>query len=261
VDLDELPLVDVRRYDAVYRRDLAFRGVSLPTLLASLSPPASSDLALLHFANGMAIPLPFRDLKVIARLDPWIARSCRTKNDVKLPTGTFPSLTRKNSIYLDVPTTKFVGNKVVVAERWHPALPESAKDVFSPWQHADSLVGVEFIQSRPYYDQFDVGSAPDAKAGFEIFKQTCGFCHGARKVGAKFGWDMVEPLPLYQYRPSGRRLHDHVAFRPFDAVNRNVMMPALKFMSQEDAGKVWLWLKAIGTTPLRPYAPTATAAK
>ena len=36
---------------------------------------------------------------------------------------------------------------------------------------------------------------------------------------------------------------------------RNEMMPALKYMTEADAGRLWKWLQALGTQPLRPYAP------
>jgi hypothetical protein len=32
-------------------------------------------------------------------------------------------------------------------------------------------------------------------------------------------------------------------------------MPALSYMSEDDAQSIWLWLKAVADHPLRPYAP------
>jgi len=32
-------------------------------------------------------------------------------------------------------------------------------------------------------------------------------------------------------------------------------MPALSYMSEEEARSIWVWLKAVATHPLAPYAP------
>jgi mono/diheme cytochrome c family protein len=255
VDLDSLPLTQARRFDAQYGKQLWFEGVPLTTLLTRLGPPASVDLALLHFANGMVVPLPFRDPTVLSRLEPFIALRTRTSAGAPFASE-FPPLTRKAREYADVPLTRFSANKMVVTRLWHPAIGDKVQADFSPWTFVDSLVAVEFVEAAPYYKQFDVDSRSDAQAGLTLFRQTCQFCHGARKVGAKFGWDFVEPAPLYSYRKGGTRLYYHVHFRRYDAIERGQHMPALKFMTQADAGTLWQWLKAIGTRPMLAYSPS-----
>jgi len=242
------------RTDVQYAHKLAFKGFPISDVIQRAQPPAESDLALLHFSNGMAIPLPFRDAAVMKRLDPMVAVAI---SDAGKATA-LPPVTRKVREYVDVPTIAFNGNKVVVGEDWHPMVGAEAKD-WSPWRNAGSLAAVEFVVAEPYYAQFDVGKTEPARAGFALFRQNCQFCHGARKVGAKLGWDFVEPTPLYTWRGSARQLYMHVAFRQLDAPERKLMMPALKHMSESDAGKLWKWLEAVGTTPLRPYAPVASA--
>jgi mono/diheme cytochrome c family protein len=238
------------RVDPQYDRKLAFRGFSLRDLIERARPPAGTDVALLHFANGMAIPLPFRDAAVMKRLDPMIALAVLVDGKPQ----PLPEVTRKAREYVDIRAIAFEGNKVVVAQSWHPMLAADTKG-WSPWRHASSLVGVEFVTGEPYFAQFDVGTTEPARAGFGLFKQNCQFCHGARKIGASLGWDLVEPMPLYTWRGSPHQLYMHVAFRRLDAPERNQMMPALKHMSESDAGKLWKWLEAIGTNPMRPYAP------
>jgi mono/diheme cytochrome c family protein len=252
--LDSLATTEGRRFDAQYGKYQWFEGVPLTALLARLKPPASVDLALLHFANGMVVPLSLRNQQMLDQLDPFIALKMRPS-----PKGAyrseFPPLTRKAQNYVDVPATRFSGNKMVVARLWHPALGEKVQRDFSPWALADSLVAVEFVQEVPYYKQFDVDSGAEARTGLALFQQSCQFCHGARKVGAKFGWDFVEPTPLYTYRKGEKRLYYHVRFRRSDAVERGQNMPALKSMTQEDAGNLWQWLKAVGSKPMPPYTP------
>jgi mono/diheme cytochrome c family protein len=243
------------RLDPQYGKKYTFRGFSFVDLLTKAGPPAGADLALLHFSNGMAIPIPFRDAAVMKRLDPMIALAIVADGKPQ----PLPAVTRKTHEYVDVPAIAFEGNKVVVAEGWHPMLAADTKG-WSPWKHAASLAAIEFVTAAPYYAQFDVGRTDASRAGFGLFKQNCQFCHGARGIGAKLGWDFVEPVPLYTWRGSPHQLYMHVAYRRLDAPERNEMMPALKHMSEEDAVKVWRWLEAIGTTPLRPYAPVAAAA-
>jgi len=255
VELDSLARTEGRRFDAQYGKYQWFDGVPLSALLARLKPPASVDLALLHFANGMAVPLPLGDKQMLDQLDPFIALRMRTSPDGPYQ-AEFPPLTRKAQNYVDVPATRFSGNKLVVARLWHPALGEKVQADFSPWALADSLVAVEFVQTAAYYKQFDVDPGAEARTGLTLFQQSCQFCHGARKVGAKFGWDFVEPTPLFTYRKGEKRLYYHVHYRRYDAVERGQNMPALKSMTKADAGNLWQWLKAIGTKPMPAYAPS-----
>jgi len=254
IDLGSLPHTEGRRFDAQYGKHLWFEGVPLSALIGRLKPPGSVDLALLHFANGMVVPLSLKDQHALDQLDPFIA--LRMRSSPKGPYAKeFPPVMKRASDYADVPATRFSGNKLVVARLWHPALGEKVQGDFSPWALADSLVAVEFVEAAPYYKQFDVDASAEARAGLDLFQKSCQFCHGARKVGAKFGWDFVEPSPLYTYRKGEKRLYYHVHFRRYDAIQRGQNMPALKSMTEADAGNLWQWLKAIGTQPMPAYAP------
>ena len=240
------------RTDVQYERKVTFKGFPISDVLDRAKPPANADLALLHFSNGMAIPLPFRDAAAMKRLDVQVAVAIAVDGKP----APLPPVTRKVREYVDVPTITFDGNKIVVAESWHPMLGADTKG-WSPWVNSSSLAAVEFVVAEPYYAQFDVGTSEPARAGFVLFKQNCQFCHGVHKIGAKLGWDFVEPAPVYTWRSSPRQLFMHVAFRPLDAPERKQMMPALKHMTEGDAAKLWKWLEAVGTTPLRPYALAA----
>jgi mono/diheme cytochrome c family protein len=252
ISLEEFPLESFERVDPQYQKKYTFSGFPVQALIDKARPPASADLALLHFSNGMIIPLPFRDGGAMKRLEPMLARSVNYRGkEVALP-----PVTRKAREYVDIAAVRFAGNKVVVAESWHPMLAADTKG-WSPWLQAASLVAIEFVSAKPYYAQFDMGKSADVHAGFQIFKEACQFCHGARNVGAKHGVDFVEPLPVFQWKGSPRKLYWHLAFRRLDAPERNQMMPALKYMTEADAGKLWLWLEALGTSPMSPYSPPA----
>ena len=125
----------------------------------------------------------------------------------------------------------FSGNKLVVAVLWHPAVAAAAQPAFSPWRHTDTLTGIELVAAQAYYRQFDVGGGDMVQRGQAVFQQSCQFCHGVRKVGAKFGWDFVEPTPIWSYHRPAKNLFLHVAYKPLDAAERGLMMPAMRFMS------------------------------
>jgi mono/diheme cytochrome c family protein len=258
LNLDALPLVEGERFDAQYEGKRVFRGITLAAVIERFAPDASLDLAILHFANGMAVPVPFRDAAAMKRLDPFIARGMETHRKGAVKTDFFTDI-RKKGTMADARPIVFHGNKVVVAERWHPALAAGAEATFSPWAHVDSLANIELAASAPYYRQFEAGAELPVKAGLAVFQQTCQFCHGVRKVGAKFGWDFVDPTPLYSYRKPSRNLFYHVAYKPLDAAERGLMMPALKSMTEQDAAKLWVWMRAISTNPMSPYAAPAAA--
>jgi len=254
VDLDALPAIEIRRPDIQYGGWFSYRGVPLQTVIDRYGAPPEADLALLHFANGMQVPYAFRDAALVKQLDVFVARGLREAPGAPFTTGTFPSISRPREGFVDVRPITFGANKVVVSGRVHPAVPKEAEPTFSPWTHVDSLTGIELVSSKAYYAQFDVDASADVRAGLRIFTETCQFCHGARGVGAAFGWDFVEPVPVYSYH-STKNLFYHVKYKPLDASARGLLMPALSHLSEQDATSVWRWLRAIATHPMPSYAP------
>jgi hypothetical protein len=252
VDLDSLPQTRVERFDAQYDGTRVFTAVPLQTLIEQIKGPASADLALLHFGNGMIVPLPYRDQEVMKRLKPLVARGMQLP-DKGMTVGEFAPITGKMREYIDVPVVNFAGNKLVVAESWHPDVPARAGKDFSPWAQVDSLVGVELVNAAAYNSMFDVDQK--AAPGFTLYRQSCQFCHGVRQVGAKFGWDFVHPYPVHKWRKPAQRLWMHIKLRRLDAVERGQMMPALKYMTEADASAIWAWLQSTANVPLRAYQP------
>lgn len=228
------------------------RGLWLDALIARYKPPAHLDLAILHFANKMAVPYAFRDALVRKKLKIFIARE-RWSAKKKAWVGDFPPLGKKSK-YKDIRPLKFAGNKVVVSHGWHPAMSSKAAAGVSPWRHVDSLRGIEFVFSTAYYNQFRVSSSADVRKGLRLFRQNCQFCHGARRVGAGFGWDFVTPYPVYKHRSTPHSLRNHVRRRVSYAAAVGIMMPALKHMTEEEVKMLWFWLQAIATKKMKPYS-------
>ena len=259
--LASLPVAEREQFDVQYDARFVYRGIRLRDLIARYSPPAAVDTALLHFRNGMVIPLPFRDAAVMDRLDPMLATAIKIGEGSRAWTRRFPSLSRENEDYFDLRPTTFEKNKLVVKQRWHPSLAANAEGSFSPWMHADSLAEIELAQADAYFAQFDVDYAPETHRGFDVFRQSCAFCHGAQGVGAKFGFDLVSPRPLYEYQRPFARFYYHVRFRAPDAPQKGLMMPALSYMSESQAHAVWYWLQAIARHGVRPYQPRTSQAQ
>ena len=254
LNVDTLPLSEANRVDVQYHGAFVYRGIDLQQIIQTYGPPAGSDLALLHFSNGMQIPLAFRDADLMNRLTPFLARGIRLGPKRPLQIGRFPKVSRPRSGFVDARPIIFGGNKLVVADRGHPDVPPAAGEVLSPWAEADTLTGIEFVSRSAYYAQFEIDPDPVVKVGEQLFTQSCQFCHGVRQTGAGYGWDFVDPTPVAEYR-GARNFFLHVKYKPLDAGARGLRMPALSYMSENDAQSIWLWLKAVAQRPLRPYAP------
>ena len=254
VSLDSLPLVEAKRVDVQYHGAFVYRGIPLDDVIARYAPPANVDLALLHFANGMQVPLAFRDADVMKRTAPFLARGMQLGPGSPMRVARFPNVSRPRSGFVDVRPVTFTGNKLVIADPAHPDVPPAAREALSPWAQTDTLTGIELASRAAYYAQFDVDPQPAAKAGHKIYTESCTFCHGVRGTGASFGWDFVEPTPIYDYHRA-RNLFHHIKYKPLDASARGIQMPALSYMTEVEARQIWVWLKAVATHPLAPYAP------
>lgn len=252
VDPGALPQSEARQQDVQYGAVVHVRGVPLRALLAQHPAAATATTALLRFRNGMVVPLPLRDERWQARLNPFLALAAEPAEGGGLRAGAFPPVSYRgaDSDYADVRPIRFAGNKLVVSDRAHPAVPERHAAQFSPWGYVDSLAGVEFVDGAAYDRQFEPSAA--AAPGAALFRESCQFCHGVRKVGARFGWDFVEPIPIYTYRHSGAKLYYHIRYR---ATERGQQMPALRHIAEDEAGKLLPWLRAVATEPMPPYRP------
>ena len=102
--------------------------------------------------------------------------------------------------------------------------------------------------------QFAAGDSAQHAEGQRVFLSRCQFCHGVKKVGATFGWDFVEPIPVSQHR-SAKSLALHVRSREGDAPEAGLMMPALRDVTEVEVTAVWKWMEAIGKQGPRRYVP------
>jgi len=127
VSLDSLPLVEAKQVDVQYHGAFVFKGIGVDMLIARYAPPPDVDLALLHFANGMQVPLAFRDAEMVKRLSPFLARGMQLGPGSPMRIARFPNVSRPRSGFVDVRPIAFTGNKLVIADPAHPDVPLAAR--------------------------------------------------------------------------------------------------------------------------------------
>lgn len=253
-----------RLFDHQYQKKMTYLGIQVSDILKAYKTPSSLDLALLHFANGMRVPFPLKPYALRERkLHVFIAIAYKQG---KRWSRDFPEIRRDPvlPIYRDLRPIQFKGNKVVVADEWHPDVLEHIAGNIKLWNQVDTLTGIELVHAKAYYQQFLPKPTNDERVqkGWLMYKGTCHFCHSVREVGGRYGIDFVQPLALYLYAWNTKELHYHITYKPVDAISRGIMMPAIKDMPQSQVEYLWHWVKQIATTPMHPYTPpTSTTTK
>lgn len=242
------PLTVKTLMDIQYDRRVTYRGLALKDLISSVTLAADTDLALLHFENGMIVPMPITRL---ARLNAFLALEVCKGRGRACEKG-FDAVPRA-SVYgedEDPRPIEFSWNKLVVGSRWHPDVVKTDADGFSPWLHVDSLKGIEFANAAAYYRQFAVGRS----GGESVFRARCQFCHAVRFVGASFGWDFVRPLPLAEKRTPAT-LTGHVKYKKAMATRLGIQMPPQDDVNLPEMTRLWQWMKDLTREPAKAYRP------
>jgi hypothetical protein len=242
----------VTLFDAQYGKKIHVKGARLKELWSNHPSAAKSDLVILHLTNGMIIPIPKGDLE---KADPFIATSTLSGSRWR---SEFPAISRPHPRFKDPRPLDFSGNKIVVASLWHPYLSEGGinyekksggVEPFSPWKYAGSLLGIEFADARAYERQF----RPEL-AGYTVFRNRCQYCHGVGSVGAGFGWDYLEPLPIHSLKQT-RQVFQRVKYPDEDAMLRGVQMPNQGDITLEEIKLIWTWVTDLSKRKLLPYEP------
>jgi mono/diheme cytochrome c family protein len=251
VDLATKPKTEVTRDDLQYPGEkLHYRGVPLRSVLGVLERTNRSDLVLLHFDNGMRVPLPIDDLELLKTLDPFIATELEVNG---LWLSALPMVKKTGAEDRDARPLKFRANKLVVSSPVHPFTTKAAQaDGFSPFRFTGTLTGVEFVRSAEWFKQFDVGTTPQEKAGFQVFKSHCQFCHAIKEKGGRYGPDFLTADPVAE-RVNIQSLYLHVRYRDRDAPEKGLMMPFFRDLARDDVTALHAWLTKLGTARPVPY--------
>jgi mono/diheme cytochrome c family protein len=266
LDLSRQSLKVVRRYDLQYQETLRFRGVPLLAVVEAYAERLTDpdvDQLILHFKNGVAIPVPLEDdRQSLKRIDAFVATAFKPGAAPSGPKArdaewsqAFPPVGRLDEKWRDPVALRFGANKLVVKDGWHPALLTSTQKQFTPWRHADTLVGIEFVNKAAYEGQFLVDRARDPQnAGAQVFQHRCQFCHSVRQVGATYGWDFVTPVPIVELKQANH-LYNKVKYPYHDAIERGLAMPTQTDVTEAEMTSLYRWLEAITEKGPRPYRP------
>jgi len=233
--------------DAQYEKKIKIKGTTLAALLAKRSRPAGADMILLHFKNGMIIPISG------SAAEKCVTIAHSIESDGKW-TSSFPAVTRPDKSEREIKSILFTGNKAIYTCAKYLAPPSRTAPKISPWLHTDSLVGIEFAVMDAYYAQFDAGKTMAPMHGKDVFLARCQFCHGIRQVGARSGWDFVEPLPAYERRPAPV-LENHVKYPKAYAAEMGLRMPHQRDVTEAEIKDLWSWLEAVVKNKTKPYKP------
>jgi mono/diheme cytochrome c family protein len=253
VDLTKLNKRTVELYDQQYASKHKYVGVSLSDILNKTDTNNTNDIALLHFDGGMMIPIRKQVfLNANSKLSIFVATEIY--DDANKPSKDFPPYTRQDPFLRKFPPVQFSKNKVVASSKLSSGTIPSKHNLFSPWLYVRSLTGIELVNEKAYFEQFDVSDAPLVRAGAAVFKSRCQYCHGVQHIGASYGWDFVDPMPVYKKRMADS-LFQHVKYPKAYAIENGIAMPNQKDVSKEEIDALWKWLEAIARAPVKDYRP------
>lgn len=246
LDLGEQTLTSVKKKDVQYGQVRSYKGLSLAAVIESYAPASAIDMVILHFANGVLIPLPRAAAEEGSNL--FIARY--TRDTKKAWTTAFEPVVKEDPTfrYKDPNPVTFNGNKLVSASTRHP---DVRSKVFNPWLLAGSLTGIEFVVRDAYYGQF---AAQNQEAGLKVWSARCQFCHSVNKIGANFGWDFVEPVPVWKLK-SAQHVYNKLKYPYHDALERGLLMPTQSDVTEAEVAALWSWIEKLGKQGTRAYQP------
>ena len=237
---------ELESYDVQYERRVKVRGLHLRDIVGIFKPiPENVDVILLHTRRGMVVPISIARL----RKDIQVFIALEIQKDGKWSTAFPASIHVEAQSSKEVPTT-FSGNKVVVGEEWR-----ATETGFTPWRHLDSLVGIEFVESTAYANQFR--NAKNATAGLKgsvVYLAHCQFCHGVKGVGATRGPELTAAVQNYG-KDAVDRIHRQVQ-SPGAAGMYPHFMPQQKDVTKDDIKDLVHWLDLLRGGSLAPYEPS-----
>lgn len=241
-------IVKAKLFDVQYQKENEYQGNFLHEIVEKYQPASPSDTIILHFDNKMIIPLPLSIVQSGA-FEIFVASGIKERSNFSKD---FPKIVKPSDRLRDPRPLVFSGNKLVVSKAWHPGFSKLIPKGFVPWILAGTLVGIEWIDSAAYRAQFSFGSTSEIAHGLDVYMERCVFCHAVRQVGGRYGWDFVDPLPIYTKRTQAT-LHAHVAYPKMDALERGLMMPAQPDFTEAEAVALWSWMRAAALNHNKRY--------
>lgn len=246
MDLTGLALNELNTYDIQYEKNVKVRGIHLRDLIALYKPiPEHVDVINLYTKSGMIIPVSIGRL----RQDVEIFVATTIFENSKW-TAKFPESVRIEQNSPKVIPVVFNGAKVVVGKDWR-----ATENGFTPWRYMDTLVGIEFVESSAYAEQFRHKTAErKALQGRIVFLGSCYFCHGAGGLGAHRAPDLLaiidpkskdaaQKILNKVLNPGGNRVASH-------------FMPEQKDFSERNAKDLISWIGTLEKGKMNEYSPS-----
>lgn len=252
VDVATLPPITAELMDVQVEARRTYRGVRVSAILKKAAL-TSGDRALLHFANGMIVPIDIGEGGALS-VDPLVALAWKGEGGEF--SKEFPPVSKKAEVTLDPRPLTFGWNKVVVETPAVPTLKDPSGEQFSPWRFVDSLARIELVRAAAYDAQFSTTrNDPRVLKGAAVYLQACQYCHGVRDAGASYGWDFMLPFALHTHRKP-KDLLNHISVAKANALEKGLMMPTQKDLTIEEIEMLWIWSFASAKdAALKPYAP------
>jgi hypothetical protein len=255
-DLKKHGMSVVTLSDFQYEGRFQYKAVKLLDVIESYPVRKNTDRVLLHFKNGMIIPMPisngFGDLK---KNSPWIAISWRplktSGSKIEPWRNGFEDIGRINERFRDPAPITFGFNKLVMKSGWHPYVSDK---VFTPFRHADTLVGIEFVNGSAYDRQFLADNNVEGKKGWQVYFERCQYCHALDKTGPTHGWDFLVPVPIYELK-TAENLFYRVKYTFHNAVTMGMQMPRQESVDLQEVTDLWNWLKSFEKAKINAYRP------
>jgi len=246
IDVKGLSFEILDTYDIQYETEIKVRGMHLRDLIAIFKPiPEGVDVINLYTKAGMIVPLSIGKL----RKDIQVFIAFEIFKDGQW-TGEFPaSVFAEAKSTKQIPTT-FHGNKVVVGKEWR------GQDTgFTPWRHLDSVVGIEFVESQAYAEQFrNKKSKKSDLAGRVEYLANCQYCHGVLGLGATRAPAFTNVVELYAKDAAAKFYKQAKA--PGAGGKLPHFMPAQVNFSKRSAKALVSWLQGLKAGELSPYEPS-----
>jgi hypothetical protein len=255
-DLTKHNMKVVKLADFQYGGRFEYKAVKLLDVIESYHPKGETDRVLLHFKNGMIIPMPtsngYADLKKNAA---WIAISWRPieldGHKAELWQNRFDDIGRIDERFRDPSPVTFGYNKLVMKSGWHPFVSD---EVFTPFRHADTLIGIEFVNGPAYDRQYVLDKNVEGRKGWQVYFERCQYCHALNKTGPTHGWDFLDPVPIYELKTPENLLY-RVKYSFHNAMTMGMQMPRQESVDLQEVTDLWNWLKSFEKAKINAYKP------
>jgi hypothetical protein len=227
VSLAQASRQPARVFDVQDKQEHRVRGLSLRALLAQLGAPATADVALLLYTDGMQIPVRLSDRETVDAI--FIALEHGDAMDRFSTTYTLHGWER------ELPCPKVVYDRKPTGK-------------YTIWRYPTQFSGIQLVTWKLHEAALaqPTRKLPD-RSGWPLFLRHCQPCHGLGGQGATRGPDFLGDMAAYRQIPA----HAETGWDEHPSLHEQIRgytegtMPVLDQVSNADISKLWRWLRAV----------------